>query len=171
MAKAKSSSRSDAIRRYLSANPEGRPQAVVAALKEKGIDVKVGLVSNVKHRLNARKSRRGASERRRKVVERPAITGTQAIRTYLKDHPMAGPKEIREALAGQGVKVSGSLVSAVKYRKRRRRAPAVRVAARRAASTNGAVTVEQLIELKRFADSFGGITKVRRILDLLMQLL
>ena len=176
MVTSNTASRSDAIREYLSSNPNAGPREVVAALKEKGIDVKAGLVSNVKHHLQAggRKSTRRVAKRRRGRVPAmtaptaPATTGTQAIRAYVKEHPQAGPKEIRNALAAQGVKVSASLVSAVKYRKRRR-APAVRVAVRTVRSAQAAVTLEQLFELKHFADTFGGVEQVRRALDTLAQ--
>ncbi len=59
------------------------------------------------------------------------------------------------------------MVSAVKYRKRKRRVPAVRMAARRTKAVNGTITVEQLIELKRFADEFGGVEQVRHGLETL----
>ena len=131
--------------------------------------MKVGLVSNVKHRMMAgskKSRRRGASKRRGKA---PTITGTQAIQAYLKDHPKAGPNAIKSALAEQGVKISASLASAVKYRKGRRGTPSVRVAARGTGSAKPAVTVEQLILLKRFADSFGGVEQVRAGLETLAQ--
>lgn len=34
-------------------------------------------------------------------------------------------------------------------------------------ATNGTITVEQLIELKRFADGFGGVAQVQRGLETL----
>ena len=169
MAKPESNSRSDAIREYLSSNPKAGPKEVVEALKAKGIEVKVGLVSNVKHRMQpgSRKSRRhGAGKRRAK---QQAMTGTEAIRAYLKDHPKAGPNAIKSALAEQGVKISASLASAVKYRKRSRRTPALSQSARRTRSANSAVTVDRLLELKRFADSIGGVEQVRAGLETLSQ--
>lgn len=69
--------------------------------------------------------------------------------------------------------VKPGLVSAVKYgkknRKRSARLPSVRVAARRTAN-NGSITVEQLIEVKKLADSIGGAEQVRSALDALEQL-
>src|SRR5690348_10222731 len=168
MAQVETVSRSDAIREYLTANPNAGPKAVVEGLRAKGIVVKPGLVGSVKHHMQARgkKSRRRITAKPA-VVAAPAMTGTQAIQAYVKEHPQAGPKEIRTALAGQGVNVSSSLVSAVKYRKRKRRAPAVRVAARATRSVNGTITVDRLLELKRFADSFGGVDQVRHGLETL----
>lgn len=41
--------RSKAVRDYLAANPKDSPQKVVAALKEQGIDISLGLVSVIKY--------------------------------------------------------------------------------------------------------------------------
>jgi hypothetical protein len=98
------------------------------------------------------------------------MTGTQAIQTYVKKHPMAGPQEICSRLADQGIKVSKSLVSAVKYRTRKRRAPSVRISARKTATTRSAITVEQLLAMKRVADALGGADHVRQALEVLAQL-
>ena len=52
--------RSAAVRDYLSENPSASPKTVVAALKEKGIEVSEGLVSVIKYRKPAGTSgRRG----------------------------------------------------------------------------------------------------------------
>jgi hypothetical protein len=168
MAKVEHGSRSQAIRDYFSSNPKAGPKEVVAALKAKGIEVKLGLVSNVKHHMMSRKSRRRASAKRRSKA--PAITGTQAIQAYLKKHPKAGPAEIRSRLADQGITVSKSLASAVKYRRRKRRAPSVRLSARRTAAGRSAMTVEQLLAVKRVADALGGLDRVRQALEALAQL-
>jgi hypothetical protein len=168
MAKAEHGSRSQAIRDYLSSHPKAGPKAVVGALKAKGIEVKLGLVSNVKHHMMSGKSRRRASAKRRGKA--PAMTGTQAIQIYLKKHPMAGPQEICSRLADQGIKVSKSLASAVKYRTRKRRAPSVRMSARKTVATKRAMTVEQLLEVKRLADALGGSDHVRQALEALEEL-
>ncbi len=105
------------------------------------------------------------------------MTGTQAIQEYIRNHPKAGPKEIRQQLEAQGVSVSASLVSAVKYRTggRRRGRPAARAAAHKVPARTGAprtsgVTVEQLLEVKRVADEIGGPDFLRQALDALEQL-
>ena len=51
--------RSKAVREYLAANPKESPQKVVAALKEQGIDISLGLVSVIKY--SKPKSNRGNS--------------------------------------------------------------------------------------------------------------
>jgi hypothetical protein len=49
--------RSKAVRDYLAANPKDSPQKVVAALKEQGVEVSLGLVSVIKY--SKPKSNRG----------------------------------------------------------------------------------------------------------------
>ena len=96
---------------------------------------------------------------------------SQFVRDFIAANPNAGPKDIRDGLKVQGVKVSASLVSAVKYGKGRSRnvkRPSVPAAARRTSA--GTVTIEQLIEVKRFADGLGGAANVRQALDTLEQL-
>lgn len=43
--------RSEAIREYLTNNPQATPKVVIAALAEEGIEVKAGLVSFVKNKM------------------------------------------------------------------------------------------------------------------------
>jgi hypothetical protein len=97
---------------------------------------------------------------------------SQAVRDYLSENPQASPKEVVEGLKAKGVKIKVTLVNSIKYKKpskaARRRAPKVRMAARRS-SRNG-VTVEQLLEVKRLADSLGGSEHVRQALEALEQL-
>jgi hypothetical protein len=94
---------------------------------------------------------------------------TLAIREYVAANPDQGPKAIVAGLKVQGMTVKPGLVSAVKYgkkdRKRSARRPSVRAAARH--TSNGVVTVEQLIEVKKLADSLGGAHQVRSALDAL----
>jgi hypothetical protein len=97
---------------------------------------------------------------------------SQAVRDYLSENPTASPKEVVEGLKAKGVKVKVTLVNSIKYKKPskagRRRTPSVRMAARR--SSRSGVTVEQLLEVKRLADSLGGPEQVRQVLETLEQL-
>jgi hypothetical protein len=97
---------------------------------------------------------------------------SQAVRDYLQEHPEASPKEIVDGLKARGIKVKVTLVNSIKYKKPsktgRRHAPSLRVAARKAGAAE--VTVEQLLECKRLADSMGGIDRVRNAVELLEQL-
>jgi|SRR5579872_962685 len=97
---------------------------------------------------------------------------TQLVRNYLAEHPDASPKMVVEGLKERGIKVKITLVNGIKYKTakpgKRRRAAAVRIAARKTHSFGSAF--EQLIEVKRLADSLGGIENVRHALDMLEQL-
>ena len=97
---------------------------------------------------------------------------TQAARDYLAAHPEASPKEIVAGLATTGMKIKLGLANSIKYSKRgkkagrrRGRARTMQAAARHTA--NGAVTVAQLIEVKKLADALGGAHQVRSALDAL----
>lgn len=97
---------------------------------------------------------------------------TQAIREYIAAHPDQGPKDIVAGLKAAGMTVKPGLVSAVKYGKKdrkRSRRPSLRVAARRT-SSNGSITVEQLLSVKNIADAIGGIDHLRSALDTLDRL-
>ena len=98
---------------------------------------------------------------------------TQAVRDFLADHPEANPRAVVEGLKTRGFKVKITLVRSIMYKKsskpgRRRRAPVVHAAARKTAWAH--MSIEQLLEVKRFADSFGGADQVRQALDTLAQL-
>jgi len=96
---------------------------------------------------------------------------SQAVRDYLAENPQASAKEIVTGLQEKGIKVKITLVNSIKYKsqgKGRRRSPGVRMAARKTRIMAG--TFEQLVEVKRLADSLGGIDNARRALDVLEQL-
>jgi hypothetical protein len=162
MAKAERGARTQAIKQYLKEHPKAGPKEVVTTLKAQGMVVSAGLVAGIKY------GKRGAKK------SRPASRGrsgnrSDAIRSYLTQHPHAKPKEIRTALAKQGVKVGAGLVSNVKHTFfKKRAAPVVRVAARRTSSAT--VTFEQLLDVKRLADAMGGFGQIRKALEALEQL-
>jgi hypothetical protein len=97
---------------------------------------------------------------------------SQAVREYLAENPQASPKAIVDGLKAKGIKVKVTLVNSIKYKKPskpgRRRKSARRVAAQR--NSSAGVTIEQLIEVKRLADSLGGVDQIRSALDMLQQL-
>src|SRR5207302_6607402 len=97
---------------------------------------------------------------------------TRVVREYIAANPTATPKEIVAGLATTGMKIKLGLANSLKYGKRkpgRRRSRTVASAARRAPATSGAVSVEQLFELKKLADVLGGTEQVRSALDVLEQ--
>jgi hypothetical protein len=98
---------------------------------------------------------------------------TQAVRDYLAEHPESNPQAVVDGLKASGMKVKITLVRSILYKKPskpgwRKRAPVVQAAARRTSKTS--VTVERLLEIKRFADSIGGPDQLRQALDMLAQL-
>lgn len=181
--------KSAAIREYLSSNPDAKPAEVVAALKEKGVDVKPGLVGLVKYAKSGKKAaRRGKPGRKpgRKPGQAPRVAKatkggnkSDAVRAYLADNPDASPVTVAAALKKQGLKISVSLASAVKYAKKGKKAgrpksrrdpgrPTMSAATR--ASSNGALNLEVLVEAKRLAERLGGIDAAREALALLAKL-
>src|ERR1017187_3148553 len=95
---------------------------------------------------------------------------TKAVRDYISANPTASPKAIVAGLAATGMKIKLGLANSLKYSKRKpgkRRAPVVTTAARKTSTKS--MTVEQLLEVKRFADTFGGADQVRQALDTLAQ--
>ena len=97
---------------------------------------------------------------------------TQAIRDYIAENPDANPKAIVAGLQVRGITVKLGLANNVKYSKRsktqKRRAPIVHAAARM--TTSPAMTFEQLVAVKKLADSLGGADNLRAALDALAQL-
>lgn len=171
MAKAAGSTKSQAIREYLVANKKANPKEIVAGLKEKGVTVSFGLANAVKYGKKGKKKARKVTA----AKNTPAVSGSESIRQYISKHPTAKVKDIEKGLKSEGIKVSLSLVSAVKYKKdrkpgkkMRRMGASVRVAARKTATSG--VTVEQLLEVKKLADSLGGAQKVRQALEALEML-
>ena len=83
MAKTKGVNMSEAIRQQLAANPKMKAKEIVAALKEKGIAVKEGLVYFIKGKV---KGRRGRKKRAQGMVAKVAQTTGQgdALATILK---------------------------------------------------------------------------------------
>jgi len=162
MAKQERGARSEAIREYLKSHPEAGPKTIIADLKASGVTVSAALVSRIKYgKVGASGKRAGRSR---------SGTQSESIRAYLMAHPSAKPKEIRLALAEQGMKVGTGLISNVKHNfmKNGGKTPSVRVAARRTAAV--AVTVPQLMEVRRLAVSLGGLTQLQRAIETLEQL-
>jgi hypothetical protein len=174
MATAEHGTKSQAISGYLATNPGAGINQIVEGLKEQGIQVSLGLAKVVKY---AKKGKRSSSRKARKTaaaIGKP-VSGSELIRPFIARHPAAMPKAIELGLKQQGVNVSLGLISNVKYGSRKKsgkrrslRTPATRIAARKTPSRS--VTVEQLLEVKRVADSLGGVVHVRAALDTLEQL-
>lgn len=174
MAKAARGSKSQAIHEYLSANPASGPQQIVDGLKTKGIEVSFGLASAVKYRKPKQRAAARKSAKRTVAGDNP-VSGSELIRRYIARHPAQKPKAIELGLKEAGVNVSMALIGRVKYargtkpqKRRKARTQVVRVAAR--ATRSGGMSLEQLLEVKRFADSVGGVDRLWLALETLEQL-
>lgn len=177
MADLKRGARTKAIREYLKTNPSAGPQKIVADLAAQGIEVTLGLVSNVKYgRMRKMASGKyGGSVAR--VMKTTGISKSASIRGYLHRFPDAKPTEITKGLRKEGVKVTRGLVSNVKFHFMKQAAhvteapPAVVIAARKTwghpEAVTGNVSFPQLLEVKRLVDQLGGAAQVRQALDAL----
>jgi len=101
------------------------------------------------------------------------INRSQAIRDYLAKNAGASVGEIKEALAKKGIDASDSLISAVKYKKARRKGRSKgkrgRRAGPRAASVAG-VSVETLVAAKQLVDRVGGVEAAVQAIGVLRKL-
>ncbi|MBI1853782.1 MAG: hypothetical protein HYR85_25885 [Planctomycetes bacterium] len=169
--------RSQAVRDYLKQNSGANPQAIVAALKAKGITISLSLANAVKYAKPKGATKKPAAN----AVGRPkgGVNRSQAIRDFMAQNPSAGPSAIRKGLQAKGIVVTDSLVGAIKYSKKRTSKPAGRPVGRPpgkrlgrppAAAKNAQIRAEDLIEAKRFVDRVGGAGAARKALEILAQL-
>ena len=112
------------------------------------------------------------------------VNKSQAIRDYLEQHPGASPNQIVAGLKEQGVDVSVSLASNVKYtmggrrgKVRRRRRVAARAnnggdggAGGRRGRPSMALTMDDLLATIKLVTQVGSPAKVRKALEVLDQL-
>jgi hypothetical protein len=96
------------------------------------------------------------------------------VRRYLSQHPSAKPKEIFQALTGEGVDVSMALINRIKYgpesgkkgkRGGRRRRGAV-------ATTNGSghLSLDHLLAAKKLVEHLGSVESAKQAVDALARL-
>ena len=94
--------KSQAIRDYLAANPQATPNEIVAALKQQGIKVSQGLVSNVKYskpRAGGKKRRGRPPGRGRATAANGALTASDLIEAKRVVEQLGGIEQARQALA------------------------------------------------------------------------
>jgi hypothetical protein len=106
---------------------------------------------------------------------RGGVNKSEAIRAYKAGNDQAGPKEVTEALAKDGIKVTPAFVSTVLSNDRRKSGkPARRKGGRRGGrpTMNGSMdAVANLVQAKKLADQMGGIPQARAALDALARIL
>src|SRR5262245_60116880 len=96
-------------------------------------------------------------------------TKSASIRNYKAGHPSAKPKEIAEALAKSGEKVTPAFVSTVLSNDKRRGRK--RKGGRRPGRPAGGGGFESLVQAKKLADQMGGVAKAKAALDALARIL
>jgi hypothetical protein len=103
-------------------------------------------------------------------VKKSGVNISAAIREYLKTNRKATPAEIKEAMKAKGIEASDSLISAVKYRKgkKKRGKPGRKPGAAKAAGSS--ISVDTLIAANKLVESLGGIEKASRAIDVLKRL-
>lgn len=96
MAKRKSN-KSAAIRDYIAANPNAKPKEILTALRAKGLDVSVGLVSVVKY---SKKSKSGKKPGRPKKAASTGsgLSADQLLAAKALADSLGGIQNTREAL-------------------------------------------------------------------------
>ncbi len=107
--------------------------------------------------------------------ETKEVSRSQHIKAYLKKHRNAGPKEVVEALAKQGITVKTGLVSNIKYaatqkgqtKTIRKKLPVKKSSVR---SSGGRLSASDLIAAKKFVDSVGGVANAKQAIVLLEEL-
>ena len=171
MARKTTVNRSQAIRDFLNTNKAATGSQIVEGLKQQGIKVSLGLANQVKY-ATQRGQKSSAGRPGRPVGGKSGVTGTESIRQYIAKNPHAGPKQIEDDLRASGIKVSHSLVTAVKYSKktpsgRRGRPPKSAFGTR---TDNRGLVFEDLVEAKKLVDSLGGVDLVRSALEALERL-
>lgn len=98
------------------------------------------------------------------------VNRSQAIRDYLVKNAKAGASEIKEALAKDGVKVSDSLINAVKYKKPKGKRGKKRGRPAGAASNGAVVSIDSLVAAKKMVDQLGGIEAAEKVIGVLRKL-
>lgn len=169
---------SQAVRDQLAKNPKAKVVEIHEALAKEGIKVSVALINKVKYAKPKGKKRGRPAKSAAKAASngkpKAKVNRSQAIRDYFATSPNASLAEVKAALAKNGIKVSDSLINAVKYKKpkgirgRKRGRPAVKGKGPRPAAAN--VSIDLLVAAKKLVDSLGGIENATAAIDVLKRL-
>jgi hypothetical protein len=185
MAEVAEVNKSQAIRDYLKKNKKAMPLDVVAALKEQGIEVTAGMVSNVKLRMSKgkpgrRKTRtvevKAAKKGRPKKAKLERGGKAQAIRdTFEVVGKDARPVDVIATLAARGITVSSAQVTTIRQelggkRRGRRKSKIARQVVQ--PSTNGVamLSIDHLVAAQKLAKQVGGIDVAKKALEALSKL-
>jgi hypothetical protein len=98
------------------------------------------------------------------------VSNSQAVRDYLQANPKALPKQTVEALAEQGIEVSRTLVSQIKFKMKPKKRRGRKKAARGAKPGGDKIALSSLITAKKMAEQLGGLEKAKAALAALAKL-
>lgn len=101
---------------------------------------------------------------------RGGMNVSQLVRDYKAQHKRSKPKEIAEALNGQGLKISAQYVSTILSNARRKKGRRARPAAS-ASNGRGGIDVAQLVKAKTLVKKLGGVEQARKMIDALAKIL
>jgi hypothetical protein len=113
-------------------------------------------------------------------MAKKSVNKSQAVRDYLSAHPDAMPKDVRTALAKEGIEVSRVLVSTVKNKASKKvgtkqtapvaAAPAAPPAVEKPTTNGGTITLEQVKKVARTIVMLGGLQRVTEVLEVIKAL-
>lgn len=102
---------------------------------------------------------------------RGGVNVSQLVRDYKSQHKRSKPKDIAEALHGQGVKISAQYVSTILSNWRRKKGRRVRAAAVASNGRGSGIDVAQLVKAKKLVHKLGGIEQAKKMIDALAKIL
>ena len=115
-------------------------------------------------------------------MAKKTVNKSQAVRDYLSAHPDAMPKDVRAALAKEGIEVSRVLVSTVKNKlnkpsttkKAAKKMPVAEVAApavvEKPTTNGGTITLDQVKKVAHTIKTLGGFQRVTEVLEVIKEL-
>jgi hypothetical protein len=106
-----------------------------------------------------------------KAKQNGSMTKADAIRDYLSSHPKAMAKEIREALAAQGIKVSDNHIYLIKSKAKTKVRKAKSAKLRAVAAAQPAIKdyADAVNQVKMLAYQLGGLSSLKALVDALAE--
>ena len=175
--------KSEAIRQYLTANPNATAAEVISALKTQRIKVTSSNVSTIKWSMKktaesgaepATPGKPGAGHQGKRSAGK-TMSKSQATREFLAANPDMGPKAASESLRARGFDVSPTHVSNIKFTMKKQgpaaaAAPARVPAVAAASGEADQVSVSALFAAKDLVRKLGGLEQARQAITTLAQL-
>jgi hypothetical protein len=103
-------------------------------------------------------------------MARKSINKSEKIREYLATNPDATPTVIQQDLKRQGVPVTYSLISQVKYKGGSTRKATRGSGGRSRGGRSANISIDELVSAKQIADRLGGLDRAKQALTLLERL-